>query len=86
MKLAITQMVLGVLVVVFSFIVTKDGFPTTFTLPADENGTQLIVEVYTRITGAQISAFLTQVLGLAVLGCGIARFLKARRLKEATAL
>ncbi|MCX6011433.1 MAG: hypothetical protein NT134_04140 [Chloroflexi bacterium] len=86
MKLAITQIVLGALVVVFAFIVASRAFPTTFTLPADESGVVTVVEVFPHLTFAHISVFLTQALGLAVLGCGIAQLIKARALKKATAL
>jgi hypothetical protein len=86
MKLAIVQIVLGALVTAFSIVVTSSGFPTQFTLPVDESGTQVIVEVYPRMTFANISAFLTLALGLAVFGCGIAQLLKARASKGATAL
>jgi hypothetical protein len=79
MKLAITQMVLGALVAVFAFIVTNSGFPTQFTLPADESGVEHILFIYPTLSLAQVSAFLALVLGLAVLGCGIAQFLKARK-------
>jgi hypothetical protein len=85
MKLAIVQIALGVLVTAFSFIITSSGFPTMFTLPVEESGTQVIVEVYPRLTFAHISAFLTLALGLAVLGCGIAQLPKARGSKRAKA-
>ena len=86
MKLAFTQMVLGSLVAVFSFISTRWGFPTMFTLPADESGTMTTVFVYPAESIAHISAFLALVLGLAVLGCGIAQFLKARDSKGTKSL
>jgi len=46
MKLAFTQMALGALVAVFSFISTMGGSITEFTLPADESGTVTTVEVF----------------------------------------
>jgi len=86
MKLAITQMALGVLVTVSAFIVITKGFPTQFTLPADGNGTMTVVEVYPHLTIANVSVWLALAFGLAVLGCGIAQFLKARGLKGAKPL
>jgi hypothetical protein len=85
MRLAISQIVLGVLVVVFSLIVTVQAFPTQFSLPAEESGVQVIMEVYPTTSFAQVSAFLAFFLGLAVVGCGIAQLLKARRPKRAKA-
>jgi hypothetical protein len=88
MKLAFTQMALGALVAVFSFISTRWGFPTEFTFPPDESGIGRTVFVNPgpmQVT-AQWSAFLALVLGLAVLGCGIAQFLKARGSKGTKSL
>ena len=81
MKLAITQMVLGALVAAASFISTRWGFPTQFTFPPDESGMVRMVEVFPgpMQAVAHMSAFLALGLGLAVLGCGIAQYLKARR-------
>jgi hypothetical protein len=87
MKLAIVQMVFGALVAVSSFISTRWGFPTEFTLIADESGMVRIVEVFPGPMQpvAHMSAFLALLLGLAVLGCGIAQFLKgAKPLLEIT--
>lgn len=81
MKLAVAQMVLGVLVTAASFISTRWGFPTQFTFSPDESGMVRIVEVFPGPPQviAHMSAFLALGLGLAVLGCGIAQFWKARR-------
>jgi hypothetical protein len=76
MKLALVQIVLGALVTVFASIATR-GCPTQFTF-TDENGIVHIVEELQRLTIADVSAFLAMVLGLAVLGCGIAQLIKAR--------
>lgn len=88
MKLSIVQIVLGAMVAVFSFISTRWGFPTQFTCPADENGLERVLFVNPgpmQVT-AQVSAFLAILLGLAVVGCGIAQFLKARRIRRAASL
>jgi hypothetical protein len=85
MKLAITQIILGVLVAVFSIIVISTGFPTQFTLPADESGIMVTVFVYPSLSFAQVGAFLAMLLGLAVVGCGIAQLAKSRGLKKAKA-
>jgi hypothetical protein len=82
MKLAITQIVLGVLVAAFSIIVISTGFPTQFTLPADESGIMVTVFVYPSLSFAQVGAFLAMFLGLAVVGCGIAQLVKARGAKR----
>jgi hypothetical protein len=78
MRLAIVQIVLGLLVAVFSIIVISQAFPTQFALPAEESGMQVVLDVYPSTSFAQVSAFLALFLGLAVVGCGIAQFLKAR--------
>jgi hypothetical protein len=78
MKLAIVQIALGVLVAVFSIIVISQAFPTQLALPAEESGMQVILDVYPATSFAQVSAFLALFLGLGVVGCGIAQFLKAR--------
>jgi hypothetical protein len=85
MKLAISQIVLGSLVAVFSLIVTIQAFPTTFLLPTDESGIEHALFAYPSLTLAHVSAFLALFLGLAVLGCGIAQLLKTRRAKRAKA-
>jgi hypothetical protein len=81
MKLAITQMVLGGLIAVVSFIATRWGYTTSFTFPPDESGLIKTVEVMPGIAqvSAQASAFLAILLGLAVLGCGVAQFLAAKK-------
>jgi uncharacterized membrane protein AbrB (regulator of aidB expression) len=86
MRLAISQIVLGVLVAVFSFIVTSQAFPTQFTLPAEESGAiTTVVLVYSTMPAAQICALLAFFVGLAVVGCGIAQLIKSRRVKRAKA-
>lgn len=85
MRLAIVQIVLGALVAVFSIIVIGQAFPTQFALPAEESGMQVILETYPTTSFAQVGAFLALFLGLAVVGCGIAQFIKARRPKRAKA-
>jgi hypothetical protein len=85
MRLAISQIVLGALVAVFSLIVTVQAFPTQFTMPVDESGIEQALFVYPPLTLAHVSAYLAFFLGLAVLGCGIAQLLKARRPKRAKA-
>jgi hypothetical protein len=82
MRLAIVQIVLGALVAVFAIIVIGQAFPTQFAMPAEESGMQVILEVYPTTTFAHVSAFLALFLGLAVVGCGIAQFLKARGAKR----
>lgn len=86
MKLAITQMVLGALIAEAAFISSRWGFPTEFTVLAPEpaaEGAETFITVManpgTMQVVAQVCAFLAFGLGLAVLGCGIAQFLKARR-------
>jgi hypothetical protein len=85
MRLAISQIVLGALVAVFSFIVTSQAFPTQFSLPADESGIEHVLFTYPPLTLAHVSAFLALFLGLAVVGCGIAQLLKARGSRRAKA-
>jgi hypothetical protein len=78
MRLAISQIILGALVAVFSLIVTIQAFPTEFTLPVDESGIEHALFTYPPLTLAHVSAFLALFLGLAVVGCGIAQLIKAR--------
>jgi hypothetical protein len=85
MRLAITQIILGALVAVFAYVVGTTGFPTQFTLPADESGMITTVFVFPTMSAAQICALLAFFVGLAVVGCGIAQLIKSRRLKRAKA-
>ena len=82
MKLAIAQIVSGLLITVFSFISTRWGFPTEFTLPPDESGLihSVLVNPGPVQVLAQISAFVALALGLVVLSVGIVQFIRARRL------
>ena len=81
MKLAIAQIVLGLLITIFSFISTRWGFPTEFALPPDESGLihSVLVNPGPVQVLAQISALVALVLGLVVLGVGIAQLVKARK-------
>ena len=85
MKLAIGQMVLGVVIVVSSRFIMAWGHPTSFPVPVSDNsGLSAFVEIYPGppYTYAVFLTYLTLVLGLAVLGCGTAQFLRARRQKR----
>jgi hypothetical protein len=86
MRLAIVQMVLGALVTVFAFISTLGHPITEFTLPADESGTVTTILINPVPDYYQLGALVAMLLGLAVVGCGIAQLLKARGSKRATAL
>ncbi len=85
MKLAIVQMVFGVLVAVSAFISTLGHPITQFTLPADESGTVTTILINPVPDYYQLGALVAMLLGLAVLGCGIAQLLKARGSKKAKA-
>jgi hypothetical protein len=85
MRLAISQIVLGAVVSVFSIIVSTTGLPTQFTLPVDESGIEHVLFTYPPLTLAHVSAFLAFFVGLAVVGCGIAQLIKSRRPKRAKA-
>jgi hypothetical protein len=83
MKLAITQIVLGVLIVFFSFYIVAEGYVTEFTVPLPGPVPQGVAPFITvnktpgLFTGLAI--FATCILGLAVMGTGIIQLLKARR-------
>jgi hypothetical protein len=83
MKLAITQMILGVLIVFFSCFIITEGYLTEFTVPYPEpvpEGVEPFIRVNVLpgpFTGLAISAPI--LLGLTVVGCGIAQLVKARR-------
>ncbi len=77
MKLAITQMVLGALVALSSCFIIAGWLTTEFASPVLE-GSQLLVKAEPVQVIAQFSVFLVLVLGLAVLGCGIAQYRKRR--------
>ena len=83
MKLAITQIILGLLIVFFSFFIVAEGCVTEFTVPLPEPVPQGVAPFITvnktpgLFTGLAI--FATCVLGLAVMGTGIVQLLKSRR-------
>lgn len=81
-KLAITQIIAGVLIVAVSVFITRWGYPTVFVVPMPE-GSNLTgsvninpgpLNVY-----AVFLAMLSTLLGLAVLGVGVAQFVKAKK-------
>jgi len=82
MKLSITQMVLGALAAVSSCFIIAGWLTTKFASPVlESNGShvQLLVKADPVQVIAQISVFFVLILGLAVLGVGIAQLVKARR-------
>jgi hypothetical protein len=82
-KPALTQVVAGVLIAAVSVFITRWGYPATFIIPMPE-GSNLVGHVNINPGPPMIFAsFLTMLLtllGLAVLGTGIAQYIKARRL------
>lgn len=85
MRLAIAQMLSGVLIVTFSSLVIAWGFPLSFTTTAglDSDGAEIIKQVFINPGPEQIRVELvtaiTSVLGLVVFGIGIVQYIKARR-------
>jgi hypothetical protein len=81
-KLAITQAVAGVLIAAIAIFITRWGYPTVFIVPMPA-GSSLIGAVNINPGPPMVFALfltgLTVVLGLAVLGVGIAQFVNARR-------
>jgi hypothetical protein len=81
-KLAIAQIVSGLLITVFSFISTKWGFPTSAEVPMPEApGVTVSINISPGPTQmlAMNSAHIALVLGMVVLGVGVAQFVKAIR-------
>ena len=86
-KLAIAQIVLGILIVLSSVFVCEQGFPLSYSKELPGGIVQhVFINPAPRIITACRIATGTGVMGLAVFGCGIAQFLKARRLKGAKPL
>ena len=84
MKLAIAQMVFGALVALSSCFIIVGWLTTEFALPVPEGSgyhVQLLVKAGPVQIIAHLSVFLVLVLGLLVFGCGIAQFLKARKVR-----
>jgi hypothetical protein len=84
-KLAKTQIIAGILIVVASFFVSTWGYPNSFILPTPE-GSDMLKRVYInpgpeiiRVRGLTI---LNSILGLAVLGVGIAQLVKAGKMRN----
>lgn len=89
MRLAIAQMLSGVLVVILSSLMLAWGFPTSFTTTAglDSDGAEIIKQVFINPGPEQmrVELFVTLVLvlGLVVCGIGIVQYVKARRRSRA---
>ena len=87
MKLAVVQMVLGVLIVasLFGFIAWVEPGFTHIQIPPAE-GSNVVTEIFLN-PGRNIPMMswtaVCLVLGLSVLGCGIAQFVKVKGLKGA---
>ncbi len=84
-KLAKTQIIAGILIVAASFFVSTWGYPTSFMLPTPEDS-DMLKRVYInpgpeiiRVHGLTI---LNSILGLAVLGVGIAQLVKAGKMRN----
>ncbi len=82
-KLAIMQIIAGVLITAVSIFITRWGYPLVFIVPMPE-GSNLLRSVNINPGPTMVFAIfltvLTFLLGLAVLGVGIAQFIKARKL------
>ena len=84
-NLAKTQIIVGILIVAASFFVSTWGYPTSFTLPTPE-GSDMLKRVYinpgpeiVRLRGLTI---LNSILGLVVLGVGIAQLVQAVKMRN----
>lgn len=79
-KLAITQIIAGVLITAISILITRLGYPTEFIVPMPVGR-----EVHVNINPGPLMVYamrltrLSSILGLAVLGVSIAQLVKARR-------
>ena len=85
MRLAITQILSGVLIITLSSLVIAWGFPTSFTMTAgqDSGGTDIIKQVFINpgpeYMRAHLFTALVLALGLAVCGVGVIQYIKSRR-------
>lgn len=82
MKLAITQIVLGALIVVSSFLFVEYVIPGYYDeVMIDSNGNVVghILGLHKPNVLMDIWSFIYPVLGLAVFGCGVAQYMQARR-------
>jgi hypothetical protein len=81
-KLAVTQITAGVLITAVPIFITRWGYPLVFIVPMPA-GSNLLKSVNINpgplMVFAMLLTTLTFLLGLAVLGVGIAQFVKARR-------
>jgi hypothetical protein len=81
-KLAITQIIAGVLITAVPIFITRWGYPLVFIVPMPA-GSNLLKSVNISpgppMVFAMFLTMLATLLGLAVLGVGIAKFIKARR-------
>ena len=81
-KLAIRQIVAGALITAASIFINIWGCPTVFIVPMPAgNNLSRFVSIYPGLpmTGAMYLTILTILLGMAVLGVGIAQLVKARK-------
>ncbi|MFH0768433.1 MAG: hypothetical protein V1932_02550 [Chloroflexota bacterium] len=80
MQLATIEIVLGLLTTISAFLVVVWGFPTSYSyqLPGGENMLMFFTPGGDFVMAQRLSA-LVFLIGLAMLSCGIAQFLKARR-------
>lgn len=81
-KLAITQIITGVLITAVPVFITRWGYPLVFVVPTPA-GSNLLKSVNINpgppMVFAMFLTMLATLLGLAVLGVGIAQFIKTRK-------
>ena len=78
-KLAVVQIVSGSLIAVISFLIVIWGYPTQFDVPMPEGSEikrTIFINPGSERMRVELVAALASVLGLAVSGCDIARYLK----------
>ena len=82
-KMALSQVIAGVLIAAVSVFISRWGFPVEFIIPMPESSNLTrhinINPGYPMIL-ATLLTLLSTLLGLAVLGTGIAQYIRARRL------
>jgi hypothetical protein len=82
-KLVVTQMILGLLTTVSSFLVCLWGFPTSYTYPPSNGLVQIVhFTPAPRFVLAQGLSLLTFLMGIVVLGCSIAQIRSFRISKK----
>ncbi|MFC1946399.1 hypothetical protein ACFLXY_00610 [Chloroflexota bacterium] len=82
-KLVRTQIVLGLLVAVFSILVAIWGFPTSYTFDIADNLSHAISFMPgPQFVNAMLLSLLTALLGIIILAFGIAQYFRCRYLKN----